>query len=66
MLFSIGSPVVHMAAAAAAAAVQAVVAGQRVGGRYSVPAPALQQEALPLDVALSNGRPTVVEVYASW
>jgi hypothetical protein len=27
---------------------------------------ALEQEALPLEVALSNGRPTVVEFYASW
>ena len=27
---------------------------------------ALEQEALPLDVALSNGRPTVMEFYASW
>jgi hypothetical protein len=27
---------------------------------------ALEQEALPLHVALSNGRPTVVEFYASW
>jgi thiol-disulfide isomerase/thioredoxin len=27
---------------------------------------ALESEAVPLDVALSNGRPTLVEFYASW
>lgn len=27
---------------------------------------ALEQESIPLDVALNNGRPTVVEFYANW
>jgi thiol-disulfide isomerase/thioredoxin len=27
---------------------------------------ALEQQSIPLDVALSNGRPTVVEFYANW
>lgn len=27
---------------------------------------ALEQQAVPLELALSNGKPTVVEFYASW
>jgi hypothetical protein len=27
---------------------------------------ALEQQAVPLEVALSNGKPTVMEFYANW
>lgn len=53
-----------LAGGAVAAGVALFLATRLLSGGPSLAA--LEQEALPLDVALSNGRPTVVEFYASW
>ncbi|WIA23374.1 hypothetical protein OEZ85_000137 [Tetradesmus obliquus] len=53
-----------LAGGAVAAGVALFLATRLLAGGPSLAA--LEQEALPLDVALSNGRPTVVEFYASW
>lgn len=53
-----------LAGGAVAAGVALFLASRLLTGGPSIAA--LEQEATPLDVALSNGKPTVVEFYASW
>lgn len=53
-----------LAGGAVAAGVALFLATRLLTGGPSIAA--LEQEAIPLDVALGNGRPTVVEFYASW
>lgn len=53
-----------LAGGAVAAGVALFLASRLLTGGPSIAA--LEQEAIPLDVALSNGKPTVVEFYASW
>lgn len=42
----------------------AVAAGPLLGGGPSLAQ--LEQQSVPLEVALSNKKPTVIEFYASW
>jgi hypothetical protein len=53
-----------LAGGAVAAGVALFLAVRLLTGGPSIAA--LEQEAVPLDVALRNGKPTVVEFYASW
>lgn len=53
-----------LAGGAVAAGVALFLATRLLSGGPSIAA--LEQEAIPLDVALSNGKPTVVEFYANW
>lgn len=53
-----------LAGGAVAAGVALFLATRLLSGGPSLAA--LEQDAVPLDVALSNGRPTVVEFYANW
>lgn len=53
-----------LAGGAVAAGVALFLATRLLSGGPSVAA--LEEQAVPLDVALSNGKPTVVEFYASW
>ena len=52
-----------LAGVAVAAGVALFVLTRATGG---VSLAALQAEAVPIEAALSNGRPTVVEFYADW
>jgi hypothetical protein len=53
-----------LAGGAVAAGVALFLASRLLTGGPSMAA--LEQQSIPLDVALSNGRPTVVEFYANW
>lgn len=53
-----------MAAGAAVMLALAVAAGPLLGGGPSLAQ--LEQQSVPLEVALSNKKPTVIEFYASW
>ncbi|GAX85580.1 hypothetical protein CEUSTIGMA_g12995.t1 [Chlamydomonas eustigma] len=53
-----------IALGAVMAAVIAFTAGRLVSGEPSLAM--LENQAVPLDVALSNGKPTVMEFYANW
>jgi len=53
-----------LAGGAVAAGVALFLATRLLTGGPSMAA--LEQQAVPLEVALSNGKPTVVEFYASW
>lgn len=60
-----GSPVNGgLAAGAAVILALAVAAGPLLGGGPSLAQ--LEQQSVPLEVALSNRKPTVIEFYASW
>lgn len=48
------------------AAVFLFVAGRGLGGPDAPTLASLERASIPLDVALANGKPTVVEFYADW
>ena len=53
-----------LAALAAVILALVVAAGPLLGGGPSLAQ--LEQQSVPLEVALSNRKPTVIEFYASW
>ena len=53
-----------LAGAAVAAGVVAFAASRLLAGGPSLAA--LEERAVPLEVALTNGKPTVMEFYANW